>query len=162
MKWIDKLNAWKNGKVLQYPKNIKSRFFFETFVCDKNMNNNYKEKFIEYDLLNTLQEDSSQFQKYIELSKNKYVTSFSNISGDSILIIPIPKKNKNFTTIKDFIDNSSINHQKLFWKRVVKEIKKILKDNEKIYISTHGLGVPYFHLRLDKNPKYYKTKKFLQ
>ena len=161
MKWIDKLNEWKNGKVLQYPKNIKSRFFFETFVCDKNMNNNYKEKFIECDSLNTLQEDFSQFQKHIELSKNKYVTSFSNISGDSILIIPIPKKNKNFTTIKDFIDNSSINHQKLFWKRVVLEIKKILKDNDKIYVSTHGLGVPYFHLRLDKNPKYYKTKNFL-
>jgi hypothetical protein len=68
------------------------------------MNNNYKEKFIECDSLNTLQEDFSQFQKHIELSKNKYVTSFSNISG---------------------------------------------------------LGVPYFHLRLDKNPKYYKTKKFL-
>jgi len=161
MKWIDKLNEWKNGKVLQYPKNIKSRFFFETFVCDKNMNNNYKEKFIESELLNSLQEDSSQFQKYIELSKNKYVTSFSNISGDSVLIIPILKKNKNFTTIKDFIDNSCINHQKLFWKRVVKEIKKILKDNDKIYVSTHGLGVPYFHLRLDKNPKYYKTKNFL-
>lgn len=162
MKWIDKLNEWNNGRVLHYPKNIKSRFFFETFVCDKNMNNNYKEKFIENDLLNILQEDLTQFQKHIELSKNKYVTAFSNISGDSILIIPIPKKNKNFTTIKDFIDNSSINHQKFFWKRVVKEIKKILKDNDKIYISTHGLGVPYFHLRLDKNPKYYITKNFLQ
>ena len=161
MKWIDKLNEWENGKVLQYPKNIKSRFFFETFVCDKNMNNNYKKKFRVSDSLNTLHEDFSQFQKHIDISKNKYVTSFSNISGDSVLIIPIPKKNKNFTTIKDFIDNSSMNHQKLFWKRVVKEIKKILKDNDKIYVSTHGLGVPYFHLRLDKNPKYYKTKKFL-
>jgi hypothetical protein len=88
MKWIDKLNEWKNGKVLQYPKNIKSRFFFETFVCDKNMNHNYKEKFIESNSLNTLQEDFSQFQKYIDLSKNKYVTSFSNISGDSILHRP--------------------------------------------------------------------------
>ena len=75
--------------------------------------------------------------------------------------IPIPKKNKNFITIKDFIDNSSINHQKLFWKRAVIEINKILKDNDKIYVSAHGLGVPYFHLRLDKNPKYYKTKNFL-
>jgi hypothetical protein len=92
MKWIDKLKKWNNGRVLQYPKNIKSRFFFETFVCDKNMNNNYKEKFIENDSLNILQEDFNQFKKYIDVSKNKYMTSFFNISGDTILIITIPSK----------------------------------------------------------------------
>jgi len=104
--------------------------------------------------------NSSSFQKYIDSSTNKYVTSFSNLSGDSLLIIPIPKKNKDFTTIKDFIDNSSINHQKVFWKKVANEIKQRLKTKEKIYISTHGLGVPYFHIRLDDTPKYYKTLSF--
>jgi len=161
MKWIDKINEWNNGVVLTYPKNIKSRFFYETFVCDKNMNNEYKEKFIENNELDKLHEDYNSYKKYIESSKNKYVTSFHNLSGDTILIIPIPKKNKDFTTIKDFIDNSTLYQQKMFWKKVSKEIKKQLKNNDKLYVSTHGLGIPYFHLRLSKYPKYYQTKNFM-
>lgn len=31
----------------------------------------------------------------------------------------------------------------------------------KNYISTHGLGVPYFHLRIEPIPKYYVTKKYV-
>jgi hypothetical protein len=69
--------------------------------------------------------------------------------------------------MKDFCDNASITHQKEFWKKVAFEIENILKSkpnnkgNNKIYVSTHGLGVPYFHLRLDKKPKYYQTKEFI-
>ena len=63
------------------------------------MNNEYKEKFIESNQLDKLKEDFSPYKKYIELSKNTYVTIFYNLSGDTLLIIPIPKKNKNFTTI---------------------------------------------------------------
>ena len=161
MKWIDKLNEWNNGLILSYPTNIKSRFFYETNVCDKEMNNEYKEIFIENIKLDKIKEDFTSFKEYIDYSTNKYVTTFNNPSGDTLLIIPIPKKNKNFETIKDFIDNSSLYQQKIFWKKVAKEIKKQLKDNEKIYVSTHGLGVPYFHLRLDKYPKYYQTKNFI-
>jgi hypothetical protein len=51
-------------------------------------------------------------------------------------------------------------NKKFFWKKVASEIKKYLKDNDKVYISTHGLGVNYFHLRLDKYPKYYQTKEY--
>jgi len=159
MKWKDKINEWSNGKVLKYPKNITSRFFYETSVCDKNMNNEYKENFIENNLLNTLKEDFSSFEEYF---KDEYILSFPNKSGDCLLIVPIPEPcSKNFTTIKDFIDNASYGHQILFWKKVAEEIKKKLKTTEKIYVSTHGLGVPYFHLRLDIYPKYYHTKNLI-
>jgi len=162
MKWIDKINEWSNGKVLKYPKKIKSRFFYETSVCDKNMKNEYKEKFIKNNLLDTLTEDFSSFEKHLKNMNNQYILSFPNKSGDCMLIVPIPEPCcKNFTTIKDFIDNASEGHQILFWKKVAQEVKKILKTHDKIYISTHGLGVPYFHLRLDIYPKYYHTKNFI-
>jgi hypothetical protein len=161
MRWRDKINDWTNFNILKYPKNIESRFFFETSFCNKDMDNEYEEIFIENNSLNNMYQDYTNFLEYIKSSKNKYVVSFPNLSGDSILIIPIPRKNKDFTTIKDFIDNSSITHQKFFWKKVAKEINKILINNEKIYVSTHGLGIPYFHLRLDKYPKYYITKNFI-
>jgi hypothetical protein len=73
----------------------------------------------------------------------------------------MPRKNKKFTTIKDFIDNASEYQQRKFWIKTANEIKKVLNTNDKIYVSTHGTGVNYFHLRLDKNPKYYQTTKFI-
>ena len=161
MNWEQKLQQWKSGMVQTYPKNIKSRFFFETYVCDQNLKNKYQDKFIPNKILQQLKYDQSAYQKYIDNSENQYVTSFYNLSGDSKLIIPIPKKGKTFTTIKDFIDTSSETQQKYFWKYAAQEIMDMLKNNSKIYVSTHGLGVPYFHLRLDTLPKYYQTKEFI-
>ena len=169
MLWKDKIALWKSGEYQRYPITIKNRFFYETFVCDKNMKNKYKDKFIENKQLQYIKQDYSSFIKYIDKSKtesnNQYVTSFINLSGDSLLVIPIPKKNKDFTTMKDFCDNASITQQRQFWKQVAIEIENILNvngvGNDKIYVSTHGLAVPYFHLRLDKKPKYYKTTEFI-
>lgn len=72
------------------------------------MKNKYKEKFSENNKLQYLTQDYSLFIHYIKESKNQYVTSFRNLSGDSLLIIPIPKKIKDFTTIKDFCDNAML------------------------------------------------------
>ena len=57
------------------------------------------------------------------------------------------------------MDNATDKQQKEFWKKVVSSIKKMLKTNDKVWVSTHGKGVPYLHIRIDTNPKYYLTKK---
>ena len=75
-------------------------------------------------------------------------------------IIPYPKQNKKFTTLKHFIDNSTKLQQKRFWKKVSNSIKKMLKIYKKVWVSTHGTGVPYLHIRIDTIPKYYITNKF--
>ena len=116
------MEQWKSIKI---SKKIKSRFFYETSVCDKNMKNEYKEKFIKNNLLDTLTEDFSSFQEHLKNMNNEYILSFPNNSGDCILIVPIPQPCcKKFTTIKDFIDNASEGHQILFWKKVAQEVKK--------------------------------------
>lgn len=161
MLWNDKLDEWKNNKPLTYPKNeISKRFFYETSILNNNGASKYNYKFIESDKLTNLKQDYKSFQKHIDKSDNKYVTSFANLSGDSILIIPIPRTNKNFTTIKDFIDNASLTQQRKFWHYASIEIRNLLKTQKNIYVSTHGLGVSYFHLRLDKYPKYYQTSEY--
>ena len=159
--WSKKIEKWASGKIQKYPKKIKNRFYFETFVCDKLMKNKYDEVFIENNELDNLEEDYTPFRNQILKSKNKYVVSFWNISNDCLLIIPMPRKNKKFTTIKDFMDNASEYQQRKFWIKTAHEIIKVLETNDKIYISTHGTGVSYFHLRLDKYPKYYQTTKFI-
>ena len=162
MKWKDKLNNWSNGESLIYPKNIKKNFFYETSVIDKDLNNNYNEKFIQSNILNKLEQDSTKYESYFKKSGCKNVVVFFNLDKTCKLIVPKPRKGKNFTTIKNFIDEASISQQKAFWKRVSSEIKKSLKNDDKLYVSTHGLGIGYFHLRLENNPKYYITKSFIK
>lgn len=159
--WKETLLEWSSGKYLQYPARLTKPFFYETSICTHTLNTPYQERYIPDSRLLQLQQDSTSFNKEIKKAiqkGNKYATSFTNLGGDAILIIPIPRTGKNFTTIKDFIDNASITHQREFWKYASKIIKQQLKLQKGVYISTHGLGVPYFHLRLDTKPKYYQSK----
>jgi ERCC4-related helicase len=165
MKWSIKINEWKNGQILNYPSNIKNNFFYETSFINKNMNNEYKEKFITSKKLNNMKQDLNTFKSYFDKSNNKNVVVFYNLSKTCKLIVPKPRKGKNFSTIKNFIDESSNIQQKAFWKKVSLEIKKNIKnmnsEHTKLYVSTHGLGIPYFHLRLECDPKYYISKNFI-
>jgi len=165
MKWSIKINEWKNGQILNYPSNIKNNFFYETSFINKNMNNEYKEKFITSKKLNNMKQDVNTFKSYFDKSNNKNVVVFYNLSKTCKLIVPKPRKGKNFSTIKNFIDESSNIQQKAFWKKVSLEIKKNIKnmnsEHTKLYVSTHGLGIPYFHLRLECDPKYYISKNFI-
>ena len=159
--WNETLLEWSSGKYLQYPARLTKPFFYETSICTHTLDTPYQERFIPDTRLLQLQQDTTSFQKQIKsaVSKGKkYATSFTNLGGDAILIIPIPRAEKNFTTIKDFMDNASITQQCEFWKYASKIIKQQLKVKKALYISTHGLGVPYFHLRLDTKPKYYQSK----
>ncbi len=159
--WKTKIKKWRRGIVQKYPQNIKKRFFYETSICDKYMTTICNEYFIESDELNNIQvEDFSPFIDHIKSSLNRHVTSFYNVSKDTLLIIPMPQYNKNFISIKDFIDTASLEQQIEFWKCVSYEVERFLLTNNQVFVSTHGLGVNYFHLRLCNKPKYYHTKFF--
>ena len=140
MNWKKKINEWKEGKVLKYPKKIKKRFFYETSFLTKNMNEKYYEKFIETKKFNNIKQDFKPFLNHIKKSKCKDVVSFYNLSKTSLLVIPYPKKDKdkkykNYKTLKDFIDNSSKSQQIKFWKKVSSSIKKMLKKSDKIWVN---------------------------
>ena len=114
MYWETVLKNWRTGKVFTYPKKLKHPFMWRTSIIylDKKKNI-YKEEFIPKRRLNRKQ-DYSLYKSYIRKNKNKYVTSFMNLSGDTLLIIPMPRKNKNFISIKQFTDNASKLHKKSF------------------------------------------------
>ena len=96
--------------------------------------------------------------------ENEYVVSFptKNSNGNTILVVPTPIKGKNYATLRDFVDNAPETQQKEFWKRVSKEARIFMKKKGKVWISVHGLGVHYTHVRISSVPKNYFNNKLKQ
>ena len=88
---------------------------------------------------------SKIYSSYIKKSKGN-VTSFRSPSG-TLLIIP----RKPYINLIDFAFNSTKKEWTDVWRRVAKESKKI---DYPFYISTHGHGVNWLHIRLEKRLKY--------
>jgi hypothetical protein len=154
MLWNEVLKNWENGIGLKYPKQLKGRFLWNTSVLKNNGNSVFKQSFRSNQYLPETQ-NQSDFQEYITKSKNKYVVAFPNLSKDTILVIPMPVRGKNYATLRDFIDNSAETQQKEFWKTVAQVAREFMKEKGKVWISVHGMGVPYTHVRISSKPKYY-------
>ena len=154
MLWSDVLARWENGIPLKYPKNVKGRFHWNTSVLKNDGKVEFKQTFRTNNELPQFQ-NTADFQEYIKRSPNKYVVSFPNLSGDTILVIPMPVRGKNYATLRDFIDNAPELQQQEFWKHVAEVAKRAMNENGKVWVSVHGLGVHYTHVRISTSPKYY-------
>lgn len=150
--WSDILVIWENGIPMKYPEHL-GKFQWNTSVL-KNDGNVPFEQFFKEDENLAENQNYLPFQEYIDKSQNKYVVAFPNLNKDCMLVIPMPRRGKNYATLKDFIDNASKLQQREFWKKVAQVAKDFMKENSEAWISVHGLGVDYTHIRIDSKPKY--------
>ena len=82
--------------------------------------------------------------------------AFYNPSGDTLLVAPLPSR-KNYANIYRFTKNSTKEEWNKFFGSVERAIKKWKKDKGSYpIVYTHGFGVPWLHVRLEKIPKYLK------
>ena len=154
MEWNTVLNNWEKGRYFTYPISRKSKFLWNTSVLKNNGECKFIQKFKTNKLL-PKEQNIFSFKEYIRKSKNKYVISFPNLSGDTLLVVPMPREGKNYATIKDFVDSAPIIQQKMFWKEVAILSRRQMKKHKNVWVSTHGMGVAYLHVRICNNPKYY-------
>ena len=154
MLWSDVLTHWENGIILKYPKQLKGKFQWNTSVLKNNGKVEYKQTFRTNYKLPTTQ-NKKDFEEHIKKSDDKYVVSFPNLSKDTMLVVPMPIRDKNYATLRDFIDNAPLIQQQEFWKKVAKVAKTFMNEKGKVWISVHGLGVNYTHVRISSSPKYY-------
>tara|TARA_X000000950_G_C13915020_1_gene660580 strand:+ start:2717 stop:3304 length:588 start_codon:yes stop_codon:yes gene_type:complete len=159
MKWSIKLFLWKN--LFDFPNTPESSmssehgFYFQTSCCNKDKSKNYKETWKKTDGFKTKQ-DYSKFKEHIEKAQKegkKFATHFLNPTGTNILVVPMPKKGKNFAHFRLFCENASVKQKKEVWKYVAEQVEKALKKSDIIFISTHGKDVPYLHIRIECFPK---------
>lgn len=96
------------------------------------------------------------FQQYIEnaFEKEETVAVFPNLSKDSILIAPTDIT-ASYKDLLSFIRLATDREKAELWYNVAKNVLFRLNKGYNCYVSTHGLGVYWLHIRLDTSPKYY-------
>ncbi|MGB3187858.1 MAG: hypothetical protein WBB43_00355 [Limnoraphis sp.] len=93
------------------------------------------------------------YQEYLrKLKPHEQVTTFSNLSGDALLVIP--EATGNYGHIAAFCRLASIDLQQALWKRVGEIAHKTIEQGGSIWCNTHGHGVPWMHIRFDLSLKY--------
>lgn len=138
--------------------------------------NGTPEKFAEFTVIESIQFPSAnwltfrnQLKSLAEISskRKKYaVCYFPNLSGETLLICPVPTLDKKIDAhsghLMDFLSNGDKGQvHELIKMFALKSIELLSKDDmEKVYISTHGHGVPWLHIRLSPTPKYYTHKSY--
>ena len=154
-KWDTILKGWESGEKIP---SIKGSVFWETSAVKPGAQNRYKERQVDAsaELPMSTNSDTSSFRQYISTSSP---VAFDNLSGSARLVIP-PDTGKNFAHIGAFYANATTLQAVEFWKLVASEVRKELAKPgvNKLYVSTHGQGVPWLHVRIEKTPRYYASE----
>ena len=90
--WRTVIDSMEKGNLLISSKDIKHKklpFLWRTSVINRNESSIFKQSFTPCKEL-PVKQNYSAFKKYFK--GNKSVVSFPNLSGDTILVVPIPKK----------------------------------------------------------------------
>lgn len=101
--------------------------------------------------------NSASFKNFLNNKKDNEIVIFKNLSGDTDLITinSVDPENPNFCHIMKFMKNSSHKNKHQLLKTIGKEMLKYSNNIDPIYLSTHGHGVPWLHVRISKFRKYY-------
>lgn len=101
------------------------------------------------------------------------VITFPNLGRDAILIVPTPLGtteaiSRTYGHLANFIREAPQWQIAATWRLVAEQYLQRMKvlqehdNNESVWLSTAGNGVPWLHFRLDSRPKYYHYKPFAE
>jgi len=91
------------------------------------------------------------------------VTAFANLSGDSLMVCPIPledQKHEIYSSLGPFLRSAPIDQQTAFWALIGNELFTLI-SKRRVWLNTAGGAISFLHMRLDSKPKYYKYRKFM-
>jgi hypothetical protein len=83
------------------------------------------------------------------------VVTFENLGGDATLVVPSPRGDDAvYAHLAAFLRSAPQEQQQALWRALGQAVAAKLSDRA-LWISTHGGGVAWVHVRLDSRPKYY-------
>ena len=104
--------------------------------------------------LATFKADPSRYQAYFTTAP---IVSFLSLGKDCQLVVPGPHDmTTNYTHLLTFLRTASAEQKAAFWQAISQHLQGRLSAAP-LYLSTHGMGVPWLHVRLDERPKYYSN-----
>jgi len=84
------------------------------------------------------------------------VIHFPNLGRDATLVVPTPVGDRTcYPHLAQFLRSAPAGQIDQFWQTVGETMRTGL-SRRPTWLSTAGLGVPWLHLRLDTQPKYYR------
>jgi hypothetical protein len=132
--------------------------------------NNYLSRTFEFTLtrmgdnLKDTQNPESFKQHFSDTNPTESFVSFPNLNKDALLIAPHMHasdiKGANNSHISAFLKSVEPQTRVKMWQKVGQELEKRLLNKPTVWLSTHGTGVPWLHIRLDDIAKYFVTDKY--
>ncbi|MFT7121534.1 MAG: hypothetical protein ACJAZ9_001713 [Neolewinella sp.] len=111
-------------------------------------------------LSNGLQRVTENRRPFRFFFTEEMVVSFANLGKDAQLVVPCPKSaNTIYTHLAIFLRTTTAEQADAFWQMVGREVVRRVGE-QKLYLSTSGMGVHWLHARLDDRPKYYQDRKY--
>lgn len=89
----------------------------------------------------------------------KAVNTFPGLDSALTLVAPgKPPTGETYAHLMQFLLNAPPPVIDIFWHTVASHIPGLLSLHGKVYVSTHGKGVAWLHMRLEPTPKHYVSR----
>jgi len=114
----------------------------------------------------SLKADGSPFYSHINSEKGtNSVVSFPNLRGDAIMIVPAQAEKvaeDAYPHLAAFVRKGPEEQKDNLWRKLGESLTSRLDEVQRkpVWVSTHGGGVSWLHIRLDSRPKYYTYTPF--
>ncbi|MFN0052736.1 MAG: DUF6940 family protein [Planctomycetales bacterium] len=99
--------------------------------------------------------DGAFAQHFDSAATKRSVVEFPNLGRDAILVAPCPQgASSAYGHLAAFVREAPVPQQHALWTLVGEAMERRLGISP-VWLSTAGAGVPWLHVRLDNQPKYY-------
>jgi hypothetical protein len=134
-----------------------SAFFWEhPPINDANFDAHAELVLIESASLAGLNADPEAFEGQFSAHPDATVLTFPNLGADALLIVPRPLGTRDaYPHLAAFLRHAPDHQAQDLWRAAALTLREHLGSTPR-WLSTAGLGVPWLHLRLDTQPKYYR------
>lgn len=113
--------------------------------------------FVENRELARLAPDRRPFAEHFAMTRKSEFAVFDNFGSDARLIAPLPLgESSAYTHLASFVRHAPASQVEGIWKALAEVLRQRLRHTRPLWLSTAGMGVPWLHLRLDNQPKYYR------
>lgn len=108
----------------------------------------------------TLPDDPNpqQYLRYFK-SDSSYAV-FLNLDKTFLLVSPKPRDDLNYVTIGSYMRQAPDFDIRELWSGVFRTVRGAYRKKPGVWLSTHGRGIPWLHVRIGWTPKYYHATDF--